>query len=700
MPIPTDTYWNIKRLNILFAVSAVIMMLTLAWATVQDFFQNWREPQRHGKVWQAALVDEKIERDLTPEKEARIKQLQAEADELQATYGADAPETKKRKAVLRQLESEQSKMEFDLNTLKALVTVDESQLQDAITGGDKERVKQLNEKLAEPRKKLVHDTEAMAAKKEAVAQARLDLQNYTAPLDTRTKEITKLQLDVEALKKKRAALVPKGLIPNLSNQMRETPLMQFINPATRVRQVVLADVRTSLGGVKEVETIDRCMTCHVNIDNKDFAEPKVLAYLEEQVASSRDYVLPTTWSGKASDPLATRIAPGAVAMPEFWHLYAATVAPEIVKRPANIGRINTIAASVGKIATVTVDRKKLDSFNYAANATPTTAPAAAPAIDQRTRDMIVAELLKTYIGYGSTPATTASSNGRIKVTLKEGLTDKDLAPLRIPAMRYVEEVKAGVTSALRPGEMKLLNDRYRRAMVAEANIARGKQGLKQLDASPAMLAHPRLDLYVDIDSKHSFEAVGCTSCHDGSGQETHFVLTAHTPRAIWVDQKTGESVLPEQIETAKLQGGHHGQTLSSMLEAVWPEDDIIPANVPDIHFGGSHGEGGEHHAPTTAPASASAPATQPAAQAEVAIVNEHPVPEATTDPDAAVAARPIDYLNPLTGETRKAVPQMRHWIDTYEPGAPRGFAWSITSGTGRCVRRATCRRTACAATTM
>ncbi len=669
MPIPTDTYWNIKRLNILFAVSAVIMMLTLVWATFQDFFQKWREPQRDGKVWQAALVDEKIERDLTPEKEARIKQLQSEADALKPTYGADAPETKKRKAVLRQLESEQSKMEFDLNTLKALVTVDESQLQDAITAGDKARVKHLNEKLAEPRKKLVHDTEAMAAKKEAVAQARLDLQNYTAPLDAKTKEITKLQADIEALKKKRAALVPKGLFPNLSNQMRETPLMQFINPATRVRQVVLADVRTSLGGVKEVETIDRCMTCHVNIDNKDFAEPKVLAYLEEQVASSRDYVLPATWSGKASDPLATRMTPGAVAMPEFWHLYAATVAPEIVKRPANLTRINTLAASVGKIATVTVDRKKLDTFKYVADATPTTAPAAAAPLDQRTRDLVIAELLKTYIGYGSKPATSASSNGRVKVTLKEGLTDKDLAPLRIPAMRYAEDVKAGVTSTLSADEMKLLNDRYRRAMVAEANIARGKQGLKQLDPSPAMLAHPRLDLYVDIDSKHSFEAVGCTSCHDGSGQETHFVLTAHTPRAIWVDQKTGESVLPEQIDTAKITDGHHGEDLSSMLEAVWPEDELAPLKVADIHLGAAHddAEHGEHQSPTTAPA-----ASQPTL-ADVTVEKQHPVPEATTDPDAAVIARPIDYINPLTGEARKAVPQMRQWIDTYEPGAPRGF---------------------------
>src|SRR5688500_9803553 len=110
MPIPTDTYWNVKRLNVLFAVSAVIMMLTLVWATVQDFFQAWREPQRTGNVWQAALVDEKIERDLTPEKEAQIKALQDEVAKLHPTYGPDAPETQKRAAVLRQLESEQSKM--------------------------------------------------------------------------------------------------------------------------------------------------------------------------------------------------------------------------------------------------------------------------------------------------------------------------------------------------------------------------------------------------------------------------------------------------------------------------------------------------------------------------------------------------------------------------------------------------------------
>ena len=46
MPIPTDTYWNIKKLNIVFAASAVILVLVTGWAIVQDFNQGWREPQR------------------------------------------------------------------------------------------------------------------------------------------------------------------------------------------------------------------------------------------------------------------------------------------------------------------------------------------------------------------------------------------------------------------------------------------------------------------------------------------------------------------------------------------------------------------------------------------------------------------------------------------------------------------------------
>ena len=80
-------------------------------------------------------------------------------------------------------------------------------------------------------------------------------------------------------------------------------------------------------------------------------------------------------------------------------------------------------------------------------------------------------------------------------------------------------------------------------------------------------------------------------------------MATHSPRAIWVDQKTGESVLPEQLDLATAPEGHHDEDLSSMLAAVWPEDQIVPAKVSDIHLAAAadahagHGEAnGEHHA--------------------------------------------------------------------------------------------------------
>src|SRR5688500_10183994 len=62
MPVPTDTFWNIRRLNQLFALSAVALVGVVVWTIVQDYFQEWRQPQRNAQVWEAALVREKIER--------------------------------------------------------------------------------------------------------------------------------------------------------------------------------------------------------------------------------------------------------------------------------------------------------------------------------------------------------------------------------------------------------------------------------------------------------------------------------------------------------------------------------------------------------------------------------------------------------------------------------------------------------------
>src|SRR5436305_13559877 len=80
MPIPTDTFWNIRRLNIVFAISAVSLVAVSGWAIKQDYEKSWRPLQQKGRGWEAALVDERVTRLDTPELERRVEGSNKQSD--------------------------------------------------------------------------------------------------------------------------------------------------------------------------------------------------------------------------------------------------------------------------------------------------------------------------------------------------------------------------------------------------------------------------------------------------------------------------------------------------------------------------------------------------------------------------------------------------------------------------------------------
>ena len=93
MPVPTDTLWNIKRLNIVFAASSIILMAVIGWTIIQDYDKGWRVPQKNGRVWEAALTDEKIHRALTPEVQKHVDELKGVQFDYVVTVCDHANET-------------------------------------------------------------------------------------------------------------------------------------------------------------------------------------------------------------------------------------------------------------------------------------------------------------------------------------------------------------------------------------------------------------------------------------------------------------------------------------------------------------------------------------------------------------------------------------------------------------------------------
>jgi cbb3-type cytochrome oxidase cytochrome c subunit len=411
-----------------------------------------------------------------------------------------------------------------------------------------------------------------------------------------------------------------------------------------VQQLVLPDVQADLA-VMKVTMVERCTTCHINVARKEYSNENIVAYLEEEAAKARSYKLPAQGSGKPTGASATMSKPGAAAMPDFWHLWALKVAPDVVKR--NAGRINTITGVVGKTVSITYDGQPLSAFKYnpALNdarpgAAPSTAPTTAPAIDALAQNQILIELIHALYRLDK----SSSADGKISVEITAP-DPKSLDAPRDVAMRYAEELRKGFTAAAPKDELKLINDRYRFALADVVNPARKKQKLHTLDASPVLLAHPRLDLYVDADSKHPADnpekiSMGCTSCHDGSGQETDFVVAAHVARPIMVDSRTGVPVPTALIPEQSRPHADERASLASMLAVVAPEDSVTPKPVSSlhIHLNDEHGKpnnGKAHHAHGEPP--------------------------------------PVDYVDPVTGKRGKAITQFAYWQKTYEPEAPRGF---------------------------
>src|SRR5438105_2348933 len=119
MPVPTDTLWNIRRLNWIFAISSILLVAMIGWTIVQDYGARWRERQEAGRVWEAALVDEKIQGELTPQTRAKIGELQKQIEEKTRAIEKSDVTYKALVAKANAIDGKRAALQFAYNTLKA-----------------------------------------------------------------------------------------------------------------------------------------------------------------------------------------------------------------------------------------------------------------------------------------------------------------------------------------------------------------------------------------------------------------------------------------------------------------------------------------------------------------------------------------------------------------------------------------------------
>ena len=524
MPVPTDTFRNMKTLNLLFALAAVVLLIGTVMLVLADYNRTWRQYQRAGNAWMVAMTTDAARDADNAQTRQELAQLSAQKADLQASLPHE--QIAKLQADYAQAQEAKKKLDLKAAVKKGEIGPLTQQIErrTLAEGADSPAVRELVRQRAAIEADFNTDAAAIAAAEAAMAEALAAIEAKKAEVAAIQKQIDGIDRKVGAIQEKLSQLNPQGLA-KVGKFVRDAPLLDWFNPTEKVQQVVVPEVRTDLNFLT-VETIDRCQTCHINIDNPAFEENNLLLFAERQLAQAQ---------GQNVDAIHHPVV-----LRSFWE-EAATLAG------LDKGLENARAEAA----------RAVNAYRSGKGDKPIAADALDAEFDQ----------IAIYSG--------------------------DDRAARYKALAYyLTDIKKLLRDTLGESGFDQLRGLYRHELVEAYNAARGEQGLPALSANSVLLGHPRLDLYVDPESAHPMKLVGCTSCHEGAGQETQFEHTAHTPRDIWVDAATGAPVpsalLKQQAAHGKAAAGATTQALQLASSAKAGDAVEVAVAHADAH---AHGDG-------------------------------------------------------------------------------------------------------------
>src|SRR5262245_16422898 len=256
-----ETAWNIPRLNLVFAVSSIALVISLGWMVWHDYDREWKAYQKEFRALEIERADAAITK-FGPKFEQKLAADSARIDE----------ESKK----LEESDKELKKLRAELTRLNGVVFDTEQRKKFAKAEADALRYKIEQERLAKNDPRFAEAAMSAADTKFASAslaydQALADAKRAESEIAERTKSITDAR---KALANERRELdlvrdKRDKLTSVVRQQLLNAPMLDFVKPSLEVKKVVLDDLFFPLNFTVK-KRIDMCQTCHMPIDTAGY----------------------------------------------------------------------------------------------------------------------------------------------------------------------------------------------------------------------------------------------------------------------------------------------------------------------------------------------------------------------------------------------------------------------------------------------
>lgn len=463
-----------RRLNIVFGVTSVLMLVSFFWMMKHDMDRKWRDFQVQYFNARSGLAHLKYVSYESPENLDKLKALRAAVEKAQDAVDADA--IKKLDAEIETKTGELEGVALDYgNTNAALgVTIfhlDESQ---ALEGMKDEHTKALKEKYEAQTTKLARLKKSKDVLEDDIRRLKTELKKLKAPVTNAERELATFEKGLNDAKQADAKFGP-----SLDRTAINLPILDYAAPhdipgRQEVKNLFMKNIRTDLN-FTDTYVSDRCTTCHIGIDNPDLTRDNLIAQAEQALQSQRVQEVLERENKKLVTELGRRL----------------------------VG-VDTSTAEGD-------DTKFINAFISEANSY----------LEETNRPFL-----------DSKPIHAALDGRNPDRGMVQSAIDKHFKRILI-----AEKPRAGVDRNGRELLWNEMNERerddYFKRLMAAVNLYMENNDEKprpEIQYGKVIAAHPRLDLFVSPTSPHPMKSMGCTVCHEGSGQETDFIFAAHPPK--------------------------------------------------------------------------------------------------------------------------------------------------------------------------
>ncbi len=244
---------------------------------MKDYDRKWKDYQKKFRTYEIEVARTTYDAELNElNDDAAYQELLTEIEKAEKDYEANCLGNDALEQEIEDLETQKILKEQDLKYTNAERDAAKFRYENAVGHhvGDPKATKGEYKSFADRAKTLKREVEdlkvALAAKTEIKAKCGKQL----TELERKKRRITS---ERDIVERKLDAIDPNQMdfTNRVAQMVRDLPILDLSTPTTEVKQIVLKDI-TDDRIIRQVPKVDRCITCHLGIDNpayKDFPQP-------------------------------------------------------------------------------------------------------------------------------------------------------------------------------------------------------------------------------------------------------------------------------------------------------------------------------------------------------------------------------------------------------------------------------------------